>query len=147
MVASEVKTVSDFQTRFPITNYNTLSPYFDQVRIGNYSALFPEPIAKWVMTRGTTGSPKIIPTTETHLSQIFSNGARAITNFALKKKDFQSLGEGVLNLNFPSEVQSINTGEGNKGGKSLGIAPGHTLNSSRHWEKPASFLDRRKSIH
>lgn len=53
--ASEVKTVSDFQNRFPIANYNALTPYFDQVKIGNYFALFPEPVAKWVMTRGTTG--------------------------------------------------------------------------------------------
>jgi hypothetical protein len=112
--ANEIKTVSDFQNHFPITNYNDLAPYFDQVRAGNYSALFPEPASKWVMTRGTTGRPKIIPTTETHLSQIFSNGARAITNFALKKKDFGLLGQGVLNLNFPSEVQSITTSEGSE---------------------------------
>jgi hypothetical protein len=112
--ASEARSVSEFQSRFPIASYKDLVPYLDQVKTGNHSALLPEPVAKWVMTRGTTGSPKIIPTTETHLSQIFSNGARAILNFALKKKDLELLGEGVLNLNFPSEVDSIKTAEGNE---------------------------------
>jgi hypothetical protein len=109
---AEIETISDFQKRFPIVNYDELLPYFDQVRSGNYSSIFPEPVAKWVMTRGTTGSPKVIPTTETHLSQIFSNGARAISNFALKKKDFELLSQGVLNLNFPSEVFAIKTAQG-----------------------------------
>jgi phenylacetate-coenzyme A ligase PaaK-like adenylate-forming protein len=122
--ASAIGTFSEFQNHFPITNYIELAPYFEQLSTGNYSSLFPEPVSKWVMTRGTTGSPKIIPTTETHLSQIFSNGARAISNFALKRKEFEILGEGVLNLNFPSQVRSLKNdkeeGEEEKFGYSSG---------------------------
>jgi len=52
------------------------------------------------MTRGSTGLPKVIPVTETHLSQILSVGARVVVNYALKR-DPRVLETGVLNLNFP----------------------------------------------
>jgi hypothetical protein len=53
------------------------------VSSGRESALLPEKVVRWVMTRGTTGRPKLIPVTEAHLSLILSVGARAIVNFAL----------------------------------------------------------------
>jgi hypothetical protein len=96
-------TIQDFQKRFPIVRYEDLVPILEKVRNGNYRSLLPEPPTHWVMTRGTTGLPKIIPATETHLGQILANGARAITNFALKR-DPRVLAMSVLNLNFPSEV-------------------------------------------
>jgi hypothetical protein len=104
--ASSIKNVEEFRTSFPIVNYLTLTPEFEKLKQGNYSAIFPEPVSRWVMTRGTTGRPKIIPTTETFLSQIFACGARAIVNHALKR-DQSVLELKVLNLNFPSEIYSM----------------------------------------
>src|SRR5712691_4186331 len=63
------------------------------------------------MTRGSTGVPKVIPVTETHLSQILSVGARVVVNFALKC-DPIVLETRVLNLNFPSEVSELDTPSG-----------------------------------
>lgn len=94
--------IENFESSFPITNYEILIPEIEKART-DYSVLFPEAISEWVMTRGTTGRSKVIPTTETFLSQIFACGARAITNFALKK-DLAVMNSYVLNLNFPSEV-------------------------------------------
>ena len=109
--ATYVDNYRDYQKSFPVTDYRGLAGYLEEVKRGNYSALLPEPVSQWVMTRGTTGLPKIIPTTETHLSQIFSNGARAIVNFALKR-DLHILEKSVLNLNFPSEVSVMPTSSG-----------------------------------
>ena len=82
------------------------------------------------MTRGTTGQSKVLPTNETHLSQILFAGARAIVNFALKKK-MDILKKNVLNLNFPSEVFSTSTG-------------GLFGYSSGHLRKTSSLARRRK---
>lgn len=109
--AEMISTVSEFQSRFPITSYDFLQPYFEQVKGGDYSSILFEPPENWVMTRGTTGRPKVLPATETHLSQILFVGARAITNFALRE-DIQVLQRNVLNLNFPSEVFSMKTQSG-----------------------------------
>lgn len=111
--AKTIKFMSEFQTAFPVTNYKSLEPYFEQVKAGNYSSILSEPAENWVMTRGTTGKPKVIPTTESHLSQILFVGSRAITNFALHQ-DIHILQRNVLNLNFPSEVFSMNLHDGQK---------------------------------
>jgi hypothetical protein len=59
------------------------------------------------MTRGSTGTAKVLPVTETHLRQIFTCGARALVNYALRKDDFDVLSGKILNLNFPSSVHTI----------------------------------------
>lgn len=109
--SSNITNIQEFQSLFPITCYDSLKPYIDRVRSGNYSALLSEPVVNWVMTRGTTGRPKVIPTTETHLAHILFVGARAVINFALRK-DIRVLQRNVLNLNFPSEVFTMDTGSG-----------------------------------
>jgi hypothetical protein len=104
--ASTVKNVEEFCDSFPVVDYLALTPELEKVKQGDYSAILPEPVSRWVMTRGTTGHSKVIPTTETFLSQIFACGARAIVNHALNR-DQSVLESRVLNLNFPSEVYSM----------------------------------------
>ena len=104
--ADSVGDVASFRRSFPEVSYSSLRPYLDRVRTGDYRALLPEPVARWVMTRGTTGRPKEIPTTETHLGLILAAGARAIVNFSLGGRP-SVLERPVLNLNFPSEVGQI----------------------------------------
>lgn len=106
-----VTSIASFRTSFPMVNYKGLKPWIEEVRLGKASALLPEPVAGWVMTRGSTGRSKVIPTTETHLSEILYNGARAMVNFA-RRKDPSVLGLGVLSINHPSLVQSISTPAG-----------------------------------
>jgi GH3 auxin-responsive promoter len=118
--AAEIGGIVDFQRRFPIANYADFAPYLERVKRGDHTALLPEPVTRWVMTRGTTGRPKLVPATETHLSLILSLGARAIINFALKR-DPGVLETNVLNLNFPSEVGTVLT---DKGKESYGYSSG-----------------------
>jgi len=105
--ASGVSNIKDFRERFPAVTYRGLKPYIEEVNKGNFEALLPEPPAAWVMTRGSTGPPKIIPATKTHLEQVFTCGARAFLNYALRKRDSKILAGGVLNLNFPSVVGTL----------------------------------------
>jgi hypothetical protein len=105
--ASQVKSISDYQRFFPIINYSGLIPYLNQIREGNFKAILPEPAEFWVMTRGSTGKSKVLPATQTHLQQIFSCGARGIVNFAIQKKSYQVFMGSILNLNFPSNVHSM----------------------------------------
>lgn len=107
--ASSVGGLEEYRSSFPISNYKTLSPYIARVRGGEDSALLPEPLAKWVMTRGTTGASKVLPMGETHLGQILTFGARAVVNFALDS-NADVLETPVLNLNFPSEVHEMELG-------------------------------------
>lgn len=108
--ASEIKEIADFRANFPIIDYKGLNPYFAQVQKGDHAAILPEPLVCWVMTRGSTGRAKVLPATKTHLEQIFTCGARALVNYALRKKDFHVLTGKILNLNFPSQVHTMKIG-------------------------------------
>jgi len=107
--ADSVDDIDGYRRSFPLSNYRTLSPYIARVRGGDDGALLHEPAARWVMTRGTTGASKVLPTGETHLGEILAFGARAVVNFALNR-NAEVLETAVLNLNFPSEVHEMETG-------------------------------------
>ena len=86
-----------------------LNPYLSEVMKGNYASLLPEPLACWVMTRGSTGPAKVLPATKTHIEQILTCGSRALINHAFRTKDYELLDGKILNLNFPSNVHTITT--------------------------------------
>jgi hypothetical protein len=99
--------VQDYQRSFPIIDYKKLQPYLGKIQAGNYQAILPEPPVAWVMTRGSTGHSKVLPATQTHLTQIFTCGARALVHFALRMKNFDVFTGNILNLNFPSSVHTM----------------------------------------
>ena len=105
--ADQIKDGKLFRKKFPTINYESLSSYLEEVKVGNYSAILPEPPCCWVMTRGSTGKSKVLPVTNTHIEQIFMYGARAISNFAFRQKSLDVFSGKILNLNFPSSVTSL----------------------------------------
>ncbi|MCW4000491.1 MAG: GH3 auxin-responsive promoter family protein [Candidatus Bathyarchaeota archaeon] len=105
--AEKIGGIADYQKRFPILNYEAMAPYLTQVRQSSYKAFLSEPPQCWVMTRGSTGHSKVIPATQTHLKQIYSCGARAIINYAVRKKQYEVFLGVILNLNFPSAVHTM----------------------------------------
>ena len=104
---SKLKNIAEYQTNFPIIDYAGLVPYFKQIKEANYLKFLFEPPECWVMTRGSTGKSKVLPATQTHLKQIFNCGARAIINYAIRKKSYDVFLGVILNLNFPSSVQKM----------------------------------------
>lgn len=94
--ASEIEGVAGFRDNFPTIDYSGLNPYLTEVQTGDYSAILPEPLVCWVMTRGSTGPAKVLPATRTHLNQIFTCGARALVNHVLRKEMLNFLKEMSL---------------------------------------------------
>jgi len=107
--AEEVSCLEQYQSTFPTVNYQQLLPYMAKVREGNYEAFLSEPPECWVMTRGSTGSSKVLPATKTHLKQIFSCGARALVHQAVRTHNYEVFMGDILNLNFPSSVHTMTT--------------------------------------
>jgi hypothetical protein len=105
--ALQIAGITDYQNNFPIIDYKGLMPYLAEAKEGNYKAILPEPPECWVMTRGSTGKAKVLPATQTHLKQIFTCGARALINYALRQKNFEVFTGDILNLNFPSSVHTM----------------------------------------
>ena len=95
---------------FPVASYSDFEPWIERVRDGDSAALLAEEPITWAMTRGTTGESKIIPVTPRHLEHIVRGGSRAVLNHSMTRGGLESLGGGVLNLQFPSNVRSITVG-------------------------------------
>jgi hypothetical protein len=105
--ASEIMEIGDYKKNFPALEYVRLRPFLVEIKKGKYDVILPEPLACWVMTRGSTGPAKVLPATKTHLEQIFTCGARGLVNHVLRTNDFELLDGRILNLNFPSNVHTV----------------------------------------
>jgi hypothetical protein len=105
--AHKISSIAEYQSNFPIINYSELIPHLNAVRERSYKAFLSEPPQTWVMTRGSTGHSKVLPATQTHLKQIYSCGARAIINHALRRQNYEVFLGVILNLNFPSSVHNM----------------------------------------
>src|SRR5512143_367736 len=59
--AQKIKSIVEYQAKFPIINYSGLIPHLKQVKERSYKAFLVEPPQCWVMTRGSTGTSKVLP--------------------------------------------------------------------------------------
>ena len=117
--AGEIESIDEYRNSFPKMDYGLLARRLEPVKRGDYRAFLPEPPEAWVMTRGTTGTPKVLPVTGTHLRQVLGFGARALLNL-LERNPGMAAGK-MLNLSFPSRVTALESGVG---GQEYGYSSG-----------------------
>jgi len=109
--ASQVETFDDYRQAFPVVSYEDYRPLIQRVMAGEVSLLLSEPPIGWAITRGTTkGESKFIPMTPTDLKMRVSAG-RAVMEHILNNNRFDIFQGVNLNLNFPSVVGKVQTGE------------------------------------
>jgi hypothetical protein len=109
--AASVDSVEEYRERFPAVRYVEVEPWLRRVRDEDFRVfLYEEPLT-WVMTRGTTGRSKVIPVTPRHLQDIIRCGSRAVLNFSIRQGGLELLAGGVLNLQFPSNTETMKIGE------------------------------------
>jgi hypothetical protein len=109
--AASVESIEEYRRSFPVVRYDEVEPWFMRVRDEDYRVFLPEEPLTWVMTRGTTGRSKIIPVTPRHLQDIVRCGSRAVINFSMRHGGLELLTGGVLNLQFPSNTETMKIGE------------------------------------
>lgn len=64
---SSIKTIADYQRQVPAWSYESLEPYIQRAMAGAPGQLSKEKPLMYATTSGTTGKPKFIPITESHL--------------------------------------------------------------------------------
>jgi len=109
--AIAVKSIEEYRRSFPVARYADIEPWFTRVRDEGYGVFLSEEPLTWVMTRGTTGGSKVIPVTPRHLQDVVRCGSRAVLNFSLRHGGLGLLAGGVLNLQFPSNTETMKIGE------------------------------------
>jgi len=63
----KINSIADYQRYVPQTNYESLLPYIEPMLQGKNGLLTCEPAIMFATTSGTTGKPKYLPITESHL--------------------------------------------------------------------------------
>ncbi|MDH4217351.1 MAG: GH3 auxin-responsive promoter family protein [Candidatus Aminicenantes bacterium] len=136
--APQIETIEDYRRAFPVAGYEDFRPLIQRVMAGEVALLLSEPPIGWAITRGTTkGESKFIPMTPTDLKMRVSAG-RAVMNHILGSGRFGILQGVNLNLNFPSVVGRIRTGEREiEYGYSSGIYLKHVSASTPILSQPA----------
>ena len=109
--ATSIDSVEEYRKRFPAVRYVEVEPWLKRVRDEDFRVFLCEEPLTWVMTRGTTGRSKVIPVTPRHLQDIVRCGSRAVLNFSIRQGGLELLAGGVLNLQFPSNTETMRTGE------------------------------------
>jgi len=99
--------LEEYREGFPAASYVDLRPWIEMEREGDHGAFLTEEPETWVMTRGSTGRPKVLPVTARHLKDIFRCGSRAVLNFSMRHGGLELLAGGVLNLQFPSNTETM----------------------------------------
>lgn len=80
---SKINSVADYQKNVPPSTYEDLEPYINKQKEGQYGQLSVEKPIMYATTSGTTGKPKFIPITPTHLKDY--THAFQIHNWGLTK--------------------------------------------------------------
>ena len=109
--AADVEQLDAYRRAFPVMIYEDYWPLIQQVMAGDTQQLLHEEPVGWAITRGTTkGESKFIPMTPTDIHMRASAG-RAMMQFVASSGRYD-LFQGVnLNLNFPSNVGTVQVGE------------------------------------
>jgi len=77
----KIQSIKDFQSRVPVRDYEGLRPYFDKVKNGERSILWPGRPVYFAKTSGTTSGIKYIPITKQSLPNHFQTARNALFNF------------------------------------------------------------------
>ncbi len=104
--SDQVGSYADYQRAFPVSSFLDFKPFLDQVMAGNTHALLSEEPVGIACTKGTTGKPKLIPLTPTHVEQHLEYSHRSLYNFSFTHNDFTWMSGYRLNL-----IPSANLGK------------------------------------
>jgi hypothetical protein len=128
--ADQVGSLEDYRRAFPVMTYDGYRPLIQKVMESGQQPLLHEKPLAWAITRGTTeGESKFIPMTPTDMRMRVTAG-RAVMNYAFRLERLDILQGANVNLNFPSVVGTLKTGDDElEYGYSSGIYLRHTTSS------------------
>jgi len=97
---SNIKSIDDYQQSVPLADYDLMQPYVARTIQGEQNVLFPDPIACFLITSGTTGNPKLYPFGEYRIEETMLMLIRGAAIYVVHNNRFDIL-EGKR-LTFPA---------------------------------------------
>jgi hypothetical protein len=113
--AGMIRDWEEFQRAFPVVTYQTLSPLWEQVKRGDFRALYGEHPVEWAVNSSSGGEPQTFPLIKVDLDQRLTCQPRALLSFLYRRDRHDMLQPMCLNLNPPSRREIFKT----RGGKEI----------------------------
>ncbi len=151
----DIKSVEEFQSKVPVTTYESMQPYIARCIQGEQSILFPDKIVYFMATSGTTGNPKLYPLGEYRVRVYARETARRGLFYIVHGEHYDVLDGPTIILHAPptSEVRigshdvsaasgafsaallSQQQGPGILGGEDSLVIPPREVNAITDWDK------------
>ncbi|OON69116.1 GH3 auxin-responsive promoter family protein [Hymenobacter sp. CRA2] len=116
------RNVREFQQRVPVRDYEALSPYFERVKQGEGSVLWPGKPLYLAKTSGTTSGTKYIPITKDSISNHINGAKDALLHYVHYSGKPQFLDGRLMFLSGSPELEEVG---GIKTGRLSGISNHH----------------------
>lgn len=113
--AGRINGWEEFQQAFPVATYQTLLPLWEQVKRGDYRALYGELPVEWAVMSSSDREPRAFPLTKLDLDQRLVCQPRALLGFLSRRRGHDLLQPICLNLGLPSRLGVFKT----KGGQEI----------------------------
>ena len=94
---NSIATLSDFQNRVPVNDYNSLKPYIDRLRAGESNILWPGEVKWFAKSAGTTNDKsKFIPVTNEALEECHFKGGKDLLSIYINNNPSSRIFNGKL---------------------------------------------------
>ena len=105
-----IDSISDFQKKVPINDYETLKPYIQRIFEGNQNILWPSPITWFAKSSGTTSDKsKFIPVSKESLDDTHFRGGKDVLALYLQDNPQTNLTSGkCLVLGGSHQINQLN---------------------------------------
>ncbi len=121
----DIRTISDFQQRVPIGDYESLKPYIERVKKGQRDILWPGTPDYFAKTSGTTSGSKYIPISKEGMPFQIGAAQSAIFHYINQKNNADFVNGKMIFLQGSPELEEVN---GIKTGRLSGIVAHHIPN-------------------
>jgi hypothetical protein len=109
--AESIEDYNQFTAFIPISDYQSLTPYYNSVFSGDYRIMMADPPMAWALSRDRTkGIQRQYPMTDYDLRVRIRAWPRAIFNYIHRTGKYELLNKEVINIGYPSNVQYLMMG-------------------------------------
>ena len=119
---SDIKTIEDFQNRVPVSDYEEIKHYIEQIKQGTPDVLWEGQPLYLAKTSGTTSGSKYIPITKEGMSYQVQSAQSAIFHYIAQKNTSDFVNGKTIFLQGSPELEDIS---GIKVGRLSGIVAHH----------------------
>ncbi|AZI33358.1 GH3 auxin-responsive promoter family protein [Kaistella carnis] len=118
----ELKTIEDFQTKVPVSDYEDLKPYIEKIKKGQRDILWTDTPEYFAKTSGTTSGSKYIPISKEGMPYQIAAAQSALFHYITQKNNADFVNGKMIFLQGSPELEDL---YGIKTGRLSGIVAHH----------------------